>query len=68
MGDLQVPTIGGGYVYVGHGERCVMLAEYEVPKWRNSLWMAPDEARRLAQALMQQADASEAPLDEADDA
>ena len=59
--DLTAEAIGGGYVYVGHGDDCVMLAFHEVGWWRNSTWFKPADARALAAALVAQADAAEAP-------
>lgn len=55
---LVVPVIdpdGRGYVYVAHGADCVLLAEIEVPKWRNAVLFSPEQARRLGMALIEQA-------------
>lgn len=61
---LQADCISGGYAYVGHGIRCVMVAfTPEVKWWRNSTWLEPEQARALANALLRQADAAEAASD-----
>lgn len=55
--DLDADCIGGGNAYVGHGSDCVMIAfTAEVGWWRNSAWFTPEQARRLAAALVRQAD------------
>jgi hypothetical protein len=54
--------IGGGQAYVGHGEDIILLAfTEEVCWWRNSVALSPDQARRLATRLTQQADATDKP-------
>jgi hypothetical protein len=59
--DLQVPVIGTdtGYLYVGHGDRCILIGEMDVPKWRNATGLTSEAARRLAAILVQQADAAD---------
>lgn len=60
--DLNIEVIdpeGIGYFYVGSGDRCVLLAEMNVPKWRNSVGLTPENARKLAAALTKMADQSE---------
>lgn len=57
---LEVECIGGGKCYVGHGLDVVLIATTEDVKfWRNSFWLTPGEARRLAAILLQQADATD---------
>lgn len=60
---LHVPVIGtdDGYLYVAHGDRCVLLCEMHVPKWRNATGLTSEAARRLAAILVQQADAADEP-------
>lgn len=60
---LRVEVIGAdypdSYLYVGSGERFVMLCDLNVPKWRNGVGLTPDNARKLAAALTAMADQSE---------
>jgi hypothetical protein len=59
--DLEATAIGGGYAYVGHGIDLVLVGfTAEVGWWRNSVGFTPDQARRLATILTEQADASDA--------
>lgn len=56
--EREAECLGGGYAYVGHGEDVILLAfTQDVGWWRNSVGLLPDDARRLAAALIQQADA-----------
>lgn len=58
--DRRADCIGGGHAYVAHGEDVVVLAfTQDVGWWRNSVGLLPDAARRLAAALVQQADAAD---------
>lgn len=65
MDDLNVPVIGTdtGYLYVGHGDRCILIGEMDVPKWRNATGLTSEAARRLAAILIQQADAADQLVD-----
>ena len=60
---LDVEVIGGtypeSYLYVGSGDHCVLLCDLNAPKWRNAVGLTPDNARKLAAALMAMADQSE---------
>lgn len=59
--DLSVPCFNGGEAYVGHGVDLVMVAfTRDVKWWRNSTWLRPIDARKLAAALLCQADSAEA--------
>ena len=61
--DLDVEVLGGtypeSYLYVGSGVRCVLLCDKDAPKWRNAVGLTPDNARKLAAALVRMADQSE---------
>lgn len=61
--DLDIEVLGGTYpdeyLYVGSGDHCVLLAEHNVPKWRNAVGLSPENARKLAAALNRMADQSE---------
>lgn len=63
--DLDVEVIGGeypdAYLYVGSGDHCVLLCDKDAPKWKNSVGLTPDNARKLAAALVRMADQSERP-------
>jgi hypothetical protein len=59
--DLEADAIGGGRAYVGHGIDVVLVGfTAEVGWWRNSVGFSPEQARRLATILNEQADASDA--------
>ena len=64
--DLDVEVIGGtypeAYLYVGSGDDCVLLCDRNAPKWRNAVGLTPDNARKLAAALVRMADQSERPI------
>jgi hypothetical protein len=60
---LDVEVIGGdyleSYLYVGSGDHCVLLCDHSTPKWKNAIGLTPDNARKLAAALVAMADQSE---------
>lgn len=61
LDPLDVDCLGGGRCYVGHGIALVLVATTaDVKFWRNSFWLSPASARRLASILIEQADASDA--------
>ena len=61
--DLEIEVIGGdhpeAYLYVGSGDNIVLLCDHNTPKWKNAVGMTPDNARKLAAALIRMADQSE---------
>lgn len=61
--DLATEVIGAdypdAYLYVGSGDRIVLLCDKDTPKWRNSVMLTPENARRLAADLIRMADQSE---------
>lgn len=59
--NLHVAVIGTdeGYLYVAHCDRCVLIGEMDVPKWRNATGLTSQSARLLAAMLVQQADAAD---------
>ena len=60
---LHVEVIGGtypeAYLYVGSGDNVVLLCDRDTPRWRNGVGLTPDNARKLAAALVRMADQSE---------
>lgn len=61
----RAECVHGGHAYAMHGEDCVGIAFTEdVGWWRNSTWFTPDQARRLAALLIEQADHADAVEDE----
>lgn len=61
--NLATEVIGAdypdAYLYVGSGDRVVLLCDHDTPKWRNAVMLTPDNARRLAANLVRMADQSE---------
>ena len=61
--NLATEVVGAdypdAYLYVGSGDRVVLLCDKDAPKWRNAVMLTPDNARRLAADLVRMADQSE---------
>lgn len=62
--NLATEVIGAdypdAYFYVASGDHLVLICEHgDLPRWRNSVGLTPDNARRLAADLIRMADQSE---------
>ena len=59
MSDLRVPVYGGGSLRAGSGDHCVVLIGEGEALHRGMHILTPDDARKIAAALVRMADRSE---------